>query len=64
MIRLLRDQIIDLALKPETELGVQHVLVKVKDGESFNAFVHDFEYLDTDKSVSPKDITHIEVLNY
>ena len=62
MIKLLRDQIIDLALKPEIEIGVQQVLVTVKDGKKVNAFVHNFEYLDSQEFVNPKDIVKIEVL--
>lgn len=61
MVRLLRDQIIKLALEPEIELGVHSVLLTTKDGQKIHGYVHDFEYLDAE--VKAHEIVTIQVLD-
>jgi hypothetical protein len=63
MIRLLRDQKIELAREHEIEIGIQHVTLHMKDGREIDSYVHDFEWIDSFE-VNPTEIKKIEVLDY
>ena len=63
MIALTRAQAIDLALKPETEIGVQHVKVELSNGQEVETYVHDFQWIDLENHKA-SDIKTIEVLEW